>query len=76
MEPRRILAAIVGVAQSAIGVLAAVFVCIIYFNLLSVQSIVNLPTELRPLGLLVLAVFSFFSIISGVFLALEGLGHH
>lgn len=57
MRARRILAAIVGIAQGAIGVLAVIFAYILYFDL--------------PLHLFVLIVFGFFSIINGLFLLTE-----
>lgn len=76
MGPRRILATIVGIVQGAIGVVAVMFACILYFDFLGVQSMLNVPAELLPLGLLILSVFGFFSIISGFFLAREGLGRY
>lgn len=74
MRVRRIIVAIVGITQGAMGILAGILACIIYFNFLGVQTTLNVPTELLPLYLLVLIVFGFFSIISGFFLAIEGLG--
>ena len=73
MGVRRILVAIVGVAQGAIGVSAGVLACILYFNFLDVQTTLNVSVELLPLYLLTLSVFSFFSVISGFFLIHEGL---
>ena len=73
MRVRRILVTIVGVAQEAIGVLAGVLACILYFNFLGVQTTLNVSTELLPLYLLILSVFSFFSVTNGFFLIHEGL---
>ena len=73
MGVRRILVAIVGIAQGAIGVLAGVLACILYFNFLGVQTTLNVSVELLPLYLLILGVFSFFSVVSGFFLIYEGL---
>jgi len=73
MGVRRILVAIVGVAQGAIGLLAGVLACILYFNFLGVQTTLNVSVELLPLYLLILGVFSFFSVVSGFFLIYEGL---
>ena len=73
MGVRRILVAIVGVAQEAIGLFAGVLAFILYFNFLGVQTTLNLSVELLPLYLLTLSVFSFFSVISGFFLIHEGL---
>ena len=72
MGVRRILVAIVGAAQGAIGVLAGVLACILYFNFLGVQTTLNVSAELLPLYMLILSVFSFFSIISSFFLLHEG----
>ena len=73
MRVRRILVAIIGVAQGAIGVCAGILACILYFNFLGVQTTLNVPAEFLPLYLLILSVFSFFSVMSGFFLIHEGL---
>jgi len=73
MRTKRILVAIVGVVQGAIGVLASILSCILYFNFLDVQTTLNMPTKLLPLYLFILSVFSFFSMINGFFLIHEGL---
>jgi membrane associated rhomboid family serine protease len=71
MRVRRILVTIVGIAQGAIGVLAGILACILYFNFLGVQTTLNVSAELLPLYLLILTVFSFFSVINGFFLIHE-----
>ncbi len=71
MGVKRILVAIVGIAQGAIGVLAGVLAGFLYFNFLDVQTTLNVSAELFPLYLLILSVFSFFSVISGFFLIHE-----
>lgn len=71
MRVRRILVTIVGIAQGAIGVLAGILACILYFNFLGVQTTLNVSAELLPLDLLILTVFSFFSVINGFFLIHE-----
>jgi membrane associated rhomboid family serine protease len=73
MGVRRILVTIVGVVQGAIGLLAGFLACILYFNFLGVQTTLNVSTELLPLYLLILGVFSFFSVTNGFFLIHEGL---
>ena len=73
MGLRRILAAVVGALQVAIGVLAVIFACILYFDFFDVQTGLNIPVELLPFYLFALMVFGFFSIISGLFLFHEGL---
>ena len=74
MEIRRILVAIIGGAQEIVGVLVVVLIVMLYFNILDVQTTFNVPSELLPLYLLVLGVFSLFSFISGFFLIREGRG--
>jgi len=71
MRVRRILVTIVGIAQGAIGVLAGILAFILYFNFLGVQTTLNVSAEFLPLYLLILSVFSFFSVISGFFLIHE-----
>ena len=72
MKIRRILTAITGVAQGVIGVLSGVLAVMLFLNLLEVQTVFNLPSELLPLYLLILSLFSLFSVISGYFLIREG----
>jgi hypothetical protein len=74
MEIRRILTAIIGIAQGVIGVLCGVLVVILVLNIIEVQTIFNVPPELLPLYLLILGLFSVFSIISGFFLIREWRG--
>ncbi|MDH5691116.1 MAG: hypothetical protein OEY81_06795 [Candidatus Bathyarchaeota archaeon] len=72
MKIRRILTAITGVAQEVIGVLSGVLAVMLFLNLLEVQTVFNVPSELLPLYLLILGLFSLFSVISGYFLIREG----
>jgi uncharacterized membrane protein len=70
-KPRRILVAIVGTIQSLIGLLAAVFVYIFYIDFFGLRAWLNVTEEFLPLYMLVLIVFGFFSILSGLFLLTE-----
>ena len=72
MENRRILSAILGIAQAIIGILSGAVAVLLGFNIIEVQTVLNAPTELLPLYLLILGLFSIFSIISGLFLIREG----
>jgi len=72
MKIRRILIALTGLAQEVIGVLFAVLAVMLFLNLLEVQTVFNVPSELLPIYLLILGLFSIFSIISGYFLIREG----
>jgi hypothetical protein len=74
MEIRRILTAIIGIAQGVIGVLCGVLVVMLVLNLIEVQTVFNVPPELLPLYLLILGLFSVFSIISAFFLIREWRG--
>ena len=73
MGLRRILVAVFGMLQAAIGVSAVIFAFILYFDFFDVQTGLNTPVELLPFYLFALMVFGFFSIISGLFLFHEGL---
>ena len=74
MKIRRILSAIIGGAQEIVGVLVVVLIVMLFFNILDVQATFNVPSALLPLYLLVLGVFSLFSVISGFFLIRGGRG--
>jgi len=71
MENRRILSIIFGVAQGGIGVLVGAATVMLFFNFLEIQTVFNLPVEFLPIYLLVLALFTFFSIVNGFFLIRE-----
>jgi len=72
MKIRRILPAIIGIAQGVIGVLFGVLAIMLVLNLIEVQTVFNVPPELLSLYLLILGLFSVFSVISGLFLMREG----
>ncbi|MHC3129059.1 MAG: hypothetical protein IBV52_03180 [Candidatus Bathyarchaeota archaeon] len=74
MKIRRILTALTGITQEVIGVLSGVLAVMLVLNLLEVQTVFNVPPELLPIYLLILCLFSLFSIISGFFLIREGRG--
>jgi hypothetical protein len=68
MKVNRVLTAIIGVVQGVIGVVVMILTLMLYLNILEVQTVFNLPSELLPFYLIVLGLFSLFSIISGVYL--------
>ena len=74
MKIRRILTAITGIAQEVVGVLSIVVALMLYLNILEVQTVFNVPSELLPLYLVILGMFSLFSVISGSYLIREGRG--
>jgi hypothetical protein len=71
MGIRRALAAITGVAQVVLGVMSLVFSLLLYLNILEVQAMFNLPSELLPFYLMILGLFSLFSVIGGFYLIRE-----
>ena len=71
MKAKRILVAVVGMTQGAIGMLALILACILYFDVLNIQTMLNVSAELLPLSLLILSIFGFFSVTSGLFLLHE-----
>ena len=72
MEKRRILSALLGIAQAIIGLLSGAIAVLLGLNIIEVQIVLVAPTELLMLYLLILGLFSFFSIMSGLFLIREG----
>jgi hypothetical protein len=73
MTLRRILAAVVGTLQAATGALAVIFAYILYHIFFDVQGLMNISEENVPVHMLLLFVFGFVSIISGLFLIHERL---
>ena len=72
MENRRMMSAILGIAQGIIGILSGALAVLLGLNIIEVQTVLNAPPELLPLYLLILGLFSVFSVISGFFLIREG----
>lgn len=70
-ENRKILATVVGAAQSAVGVLAVIVAYTLYSDFFGLRTWLNITTKSIPLYTLVLILFGFFSIISGLFLLTE-----
>lgn len=72
MGLRRIFVALIGALQSALGILAVIFAFVLYHNFFDIQSLMNI-SENVPIYMLLLFVFGFVSIISGLFLIHERL---
>jgi hypothetical protein len=68
MKLKRILPAVVGIAQEGIGMLAAILAVLLLLDLVEAETVFSLPPELLPLYVVILGLFSAFSIISGLFL--------
>jgi hypothetical protein len=74
MENKRILSAIIGISQGIIGAAFGVLAVMFGLNIRKVQTVFNMPPEFLPLDLLILGLFSAFSLISGLFLIREWRG--
>ena len=72
MGIRRILSGILGIAQAIIGLLSGAIAVLLGLNIIEVQTVLTAPSELLVLYLLILGLFSIFSIIGGLFLIREG----
>jgi hypothetical protein len=70
-ETRKIFAAIVGTVQTTLGGLAVVFSYFLHIDFFGLQESLNILEEFVPLFMLILTVFGFFSIISGLYLLIE-----
>lgn len=68
---RRKVSITAGLAQSVIGALAAVFAYVLYHNFFQVQTVLNVPSKDVIFYMLILIVFGFVSIVSGLFLVNE-----
>jgi hypothetical protein len=73
MNIRGTLTIAFGLMQIIIAALVFIFACCLYFNFFGVQGRLNVTVEFYPFHVLVLLVFGFLSIISGLFLVYEWL---
>ncbi|MEJ2272602.1 MAG: hypothetical protein P8X91_09055 [Candidatus Bathyarchaeota archaeon] len=74
METRRILSTVLGALQSIIGIILAILVALLFFNIFEVRIFLNVTTEVLPLYLIFFGLFSIFSFINGFFLIRESQG--
>ena len=72
MKKRRILSAIVGIIQGVIGISFGAIAVLLVVSIIEVQALLNTPSEFMPLYILILGLFSIFSVVSGLFLVREG----
>jgi len=68
MSSRRIISRIVGVVQSAVGAITIILAYALHSNLFNMQSTLDISAKSLPLYVLILFIFGFLSIISGLFL--------
>lgn len=73
MAIKRVLAVVVGAVQSLIGILSMASAYLIYDNprYLEMRTILSIPNEYVTLCILLLSIFSLFSIISGLLIIYE-----
>ena len=72
MKKRRILSAIVGIIQGVIGISFGAITFLLVVSIIEVQALLNASSEFMPLYILILGLFSIFSVVSGLFLVREG----
>ena len=72
MKKRRILSAIVGIIQGVIGISFGAIAVLLVASIIEVQALLNTPSEFMSLYILILGLFSIFSVVSGLFLVREG----
>ncbi len=71
MAIRRRVSIIIGLTQSMLGALAAVFAYVLYYNFFEVQAVLSVPQTDVLLYMFLLIAFGILSITSGLFLANE-----
>ncbi|MCW4033999.1 MAG: hypothetical protein NWF03_01400 [Candidatus Bathyarchaeota archaeon] len=72
MVNRRWIGAVAGFTQAIIGLLSAFFAVVLFLEVIDLQAVFSLPSELLPICVLVLILFGVFSILNGLFLIREG----
>jgi hypothetical protein len=68
---RRILSTILGVAQEIVGIVSASLTVLLALKIIEVQTVITFPPEFLQLYIIILGLFSVFSVISGFFLITE-----
>ncbi|UCE28907.1 MAG: hypothetical protein JSV85_06505 [Candidatus Bathyarchaeota archaeon] len=73
MNVRKNVVMFIGITQEVIGVFAIAFACVLYFNIFDTRINLEIPFEHVSFYILLLFVFGFVSILSGLFLIRERL---
>lgn len=68
---RKIIEMVVGTVQTTLGGLAVILAYFLHIDFFGLQENLNILEEFVPLFMLILAIFGFFSVISGLYLLLE-----
>lgn len=72
MVNKRWIGAVAGFTQAIIGLLSTFFAVVLFLEVIDLQAVFSLPSELLPICVFGLVLFGVFSIISGLFLIREG----
>jgi len=72
MGAKKALIKVVGATQGTIGIGALILALLFHFDLFAVRSMFDVPSELLVLNVLILGVFGFFSLMSGLLLFHKG----
>ena len=68
MKIRKILSGMIGLIQSGIGLISTIITILLFFGFIEIELFFNTPSELLPIFLLISGLFSFFSLVNGIFL--------
>ena len=71
MEIKRAVTAIVGIAQSVVGITFALLTVLLALEIIDLQTLLSTPPEFMPLYLMAFGMFSAFSVINALFLIRE-----
>ena len=74
MKTQRILSAIIGIIQAGIGLFSGVSAILLGLDIIEIQEVLLVPPEFLIIYILILSLFSLFSVISSLFLIREWRG--
>lgn len=66
MRIRSIISAMIGLIQSGIGLISAIITILLSLGFLEIELFFNTPSELLPIFLSILSLFSLFSVVNGI----------
>jgi ABC-type microcin C transport system permease subunit YejE len=74
MKTQRILSAIIGITQAVIGLFSGVSAILLGLHVIEIQQVLISPPEFLVIYILIIGLFSLFSVISALFLIREWRG--
>jgi ABC-type microcin C transport system permease subunit YejE len=74
MKTQRILSAIIGITQAVIGLFSGVSAILLGLHIIEIKEVLTSPPEFLVIYILIIGLFSLFSIISALFLIREWRG--